>query len=368
MEWRLLNLNQKDGFFIQSVYEAVAKAVTEKASPNTLILISPESPYVCIGIHQELEKEVDTAYCDQHSIPIVRRQTGGGAVYLDSLQQFYQVIIRKDDPLVPIGVEAFYRKFLQPTVNVYRRYGLPAEFRPINDVIIQGKKASGNGAVTLDDALVLIGNVIFDIDTNLMVNVLKVPSEKFKDKMVQSLKKYMTSFQKELNYQPGKEEVVRYLTEEYESLLDAPLVSGELTDSEKEYLSETVERLKSEEWLHRTSRRRKELLSLVKAKCTKIAGGIMVCEASHKAEKLIRITLETAHGRIEDILISGDFFYEPADALGELEEELRGMKIRKKGLSEKIEEFLEKRGVKMAGVTARDFVEAILRAQSKVKR
>lgn len=368
MEWRLLTLGQKDGFYIQSVYEAVAEAVTEKASPNTIILISPQSPYVCIGVHQELEKEVNTHYCTQHNIPIVRRQTGGGAVYLDSRQQFYQVVIRKDDPLVPIGIEAFYRKFLQPTVNVYRQFGLPAEYRPINDVVIQGKKASGNGAVTLDEALVLIGNIIFDIDTDLMVNALKVPSEKFKDKMVQSLDKYMTSFQKELNYQPERETVIQYLMKEYETLLNQSLEQGELTGREEAYLSQTIKRLKSEKWLHRSSRRREKLLSLVKAKCTKIAGGIMVCEASHKADKLIRITLEIEKGRINDILISGDFFYEPADALGELEEELKGMKIRKKSLTAKIEEFFNEKKIQLAGVTAKDFVEAILRAQSKVKR
>lgn len=368
MEWRVLNLGRKDGFFIQSIYEAVARAVTEETSPNTLILIYPESPYVCIGIHQELEKEVDTDYCSRHSIPIVRRQTGGGAVYLDSLQQFYQVIIRKDDPLVPIGIEEFYRRFLTPTVNVYQRFNLPAEYRSINDVIINGKKASGNGAVTLDDALVLIGNVILDIDIDVMVDVLKVPSEKFKDKMVQSLHRYMTSLKKELDYLPEREVVLEYLREEYENLTKKPLVPGELTDQEEKYVSEIIERLRSEEWLHRTSRRREHLLSLVKAKCTKIAGGVMVCEASHKAEKLIRITMETVNGRIGDILISGDFFYEPADALGELEEELKGMKIRKRLLTEKIGEFFKKRGVQVAGVTAKDFVEAILIAQSKVKR
>jgi lipoate-protein ligase A len=368
MEWRLLNLGQKDGFFIQSVYEAVARAVTEKISPNTVILIAPESPYVCIGVHQELEKEVDTEYCDNHGIPIVRRQTGGGAVYLDAQQQFYQIIIWKDDPAIPLGIEAFYRKFLQPTIKVYQQFGLPAEYRPINDVIINGRKASGNGAVTIDEALVLIGNVIFDIDVDLMANVLKVPSEKFKDKMIQSLKMYMTSFKRELDRMPDRETVVKALVEEYENLLGVPLIQGELTDTEKGYVSEIMTRLHSDEWLHKTSRRRERLLSLVKAKCTKIAGGVMVCEASHKAEKLIRITLETVDGRINDILISGDFFYEPEDALGELEDELRGMKIRKKLLTAKIEEFFEKKGVHLAGVTARDFVEAILRAQSRVKR
>lgn len=367
MAWRLLTLGPQNGVYIQSVYEAVAKAVTEKQVPNTLILIYPESPYVCIGIHQELEKEVNTTYCTEHNIPIVRRQTGGGAVYLDSLQQFYQVIIRKDDPAVPLGVEAFYKKFLQPTVQVYRAFDLPAVYSPINDVMINNKKASGNGAVTLGDAMVLIGNVIFDIPVKTMVDVLKVPSEKFKDKMVQSLEKYMTSFKRETNTIPDRDRVNQHLIKAYETLLQTTLTPGELTSTEKEYVKAVVDRLQSEKWLHRTAHRRQRLLSLVKAKCTKIAGGVMVCEAAHKADKLIRITMETEHGRINDILISGDFFYEPADALGNLEEELKGVKIRKKILTEKIEEFFTKNHVQLAGVTAKDFVEAIILAQARVK-
>ena len=82
MEWRLLDLGMKDGYFIQSVYEAVAKAVTEKKSPNTIILVSPAFPYVCIGVHQELEKEVDVHYSEAHSIPIINHKGGEGVFLL----------------------------------------------------------------------------------------------------------------------------------------------------------------------------------------------------------------------------------------------------------------------------------------------
>jgi lipoate-protein ligase A len=201
-----------------------------------------------------------------------------------------------------------------------------------------------------------------------MVNVLKVPSEKFKDKMIKSLQKYLTSLTNELKTPPERSEIVQYLIEEYESLLGCTLVPGELSALEKEYLTPILSRLHSQEWLQKPSRRRERLLSLVEAKCTKVAGGVMVCEASHKAQKLIRITLESVNGRINDILISGDFFYEPADSLGELEEELKGMKIRKKLLTEKIETFLKSHDIQMAGITAKDLVEAIIRAHSKVKR
>ena len=186
--------------------------------------------------------------------------------------------------------------------------------------------------------------------------------------MVQSLQKYMTSLNTELTHIPERSEVVHHLIEEYESLLGHPLYRGDLSPLESQYLTTVMETLQSEEWLHKPSRRREHLLSLVEAKCTKVAGGVMVCEASHKAQKLIRITLESVNGRINDILISGDFFYEPAESLSELEEELKGLKIRKKVLTEKIDEFLNAHNIQLAGVTAKDFVEAIILAHSRVKR
>jgi lipoate-protein ligase A len=66
-------------------------------------ILAPSEPYVCIGYHQDLEQEIDVAYCQAQGIPIFRREVGGGAVYLDGNQVFYQIVLHKDHPLVQGG-------------------------------------------------------------------------------------------------------------------------------------------------------------------------------------------------------------------------------------------------------------------------
>src|SRR4030067_2121018 len=96
-DWRLLDLGGLDPLRAQTLYEAVAAAVGRQLVPNTLILCYPTKPYVCIGFHQELEKEVDIEFCRRNNLTVIRRSQGGGAVYLDKGQQFYQVVARKND-------------------------------------------------------------------------------------------------------------------------------------------------------------------------------------------------------------------------------------------------------------------------------
>lgn len=74
-----------------------------------LLLLQPESPYVCLGFHQDARAEIDLDYVERNQIPLFHREVGGGAVYLDR--------------------------------------GLTAEFKPVNDILVDGPKISGNGAV-----------------------------------------------------------------------------------------------------------------------------------------------------------------------------------------------------------------------------
>jgi len=196
--WRFVDLGARDGFFIQSVYEAVAKFVGSGAKPPTLVFVYPSHPYVCIGVNQLPDLEVDTELCARLGIPIVRRQVGGGAVYLDPNQQFYHVVVPKDHPLARGGVEEFFRRVLSAVVMFYRSYGLPAVYKPINDVVICGRKASGNGAALLHGSMVLIGNVIRDFDAETAARILRVPDEKLRSHLVKTMSEWITSLRREL--------------------------------------------------------------------------------------------------------------------------------------------------------------------------
>ena len=85
-------------------------------------------------------------------------------------------------------VEGIFKKLLGITVYVYRKLGLPAEFKVLNDVVVNGRKISGNGAGEFgDNTVILVGNIILDLDYDSMAQVLKVSSEKFRDKIVKSM-------------------------------------------------------------------------------------------------------------------------------------------------------------------------------------
>ena len=354
-EWRLLRLGALEPLKAQALYEAVAIAVGRGLVGRTVILCHPASPYVCIGYHQELEKEVDVDFCRSRGLPIIRRTLGGGATYLDSQQEFYQIVAPEDEFPKPVG-EAF-RHFLQATVYVYRAFGLPAEYKPLNDVVIGGRKASGNGAGTFEGSAILVGNVILDMNYDMMARVLKVPDEKFRDKLAKSMRDWVTSLKRELGYIPPREKIQELLVEGYEKI-GMKLVPGELTREEVRIFEEEVKpRHLSEDWLRMPEMRHPSL-----GRAVKVMAGVKVVEASHKARKLIRVTMEVAEGKIRDILVSGDFFMLPETAHPKLEETLIGAPLERGEIEKRVEEFYEKFGVQTPGMKPSDFVDAIMKA------
>ena len=136
------------------MYHAVAHAQTA-TTPNTIILVSPFKPYVCIGFHQDARQEVDLAYCHAHRIPVYRREVGGGAVYLDNGQIFSQWVFRPGT--LPRSVETQYRLFARPLVETYQALNVPAYLRPVNDIHVNGKKIGGTGAAQIESAQVVVG-------------------------------------------------------------------------------------------------------------------------------------------------------------------------------------------------------------------
>jgi lipoate-protein ligase A len=123
----------------------VAEAVENGASPNTLIMLQPGAPYAYIGYHQDIEKELDLEYCRSAGLPVIRRSQCGGATFLDGGQVFYQIVAKKTNSY-PTAVDAMFKKLITITIETYHRFGVPAEFKPLNDVVARGKKLSGNGA------------------------------------------------------------------------------------------------------------------------------------------------------------------------------------------------------------------------------
>ncbi|BCS95760.1 hypothetical protein DSLASN_13920 [Desulfoluna limicola] len=156
-----------------------------------VILCSPDSPYVCLGLHDDLNQEIDEAFCRMHNLPIFRRETGGGVVLLHTGQVFYQVVLRKDNPMLPFRRELFFATVLQPAISVFRSLGIEAAHVPPADIKAGHRKCSGNGAGDIGDAAVYIGNMLIDFDFDTMSRVLKTPSPLFQSCFCAAMKNNM---------------------------------------------------------------------------------------------------------------------------------------------------------------------------------
>ncbi|NHI82855.1 MAG: hypothetical protein EAX81_00940 [Candidatus Thorarchaeota archaeon] len=352
--WRLLDLGPIPPLETQIIYDMIAQGITEKESENTLVICWPTKPIVCLGYFQEIEKDIDTQFCIENDIVFTRRVIGGGGVYLDDGQLFYQLISRLDSPTTPRKIDDYYRKFLEAPVQAYRNLGVPAEFKPVNDLIANGKKVSGNGAGDVGDARILTGNLIFDFNFDMMVKVLKVPDEKFRDKIAKSLRERMTTILLETGGLPDRNEVKEDLVRLYEETLDIELAQGKLSSWEMGRMAELKPKYLSDEWLHWRRGGR------IDARTVRISASALVGTSNFKAPGgLIRVTVEEVEKKIKEIVISGDFFMLPGDAISNLEHALIGAKTENGETSSRIQSVYEKYKIESPGVTPEDLEMAI---------
>lgn len=349
MPLRLVDAGIVSALRSQAVYHGVARALTPE-TPNTIILVAPAEPYVCIGYHQELQKEVDVGFCQQQGIPIVRREVGGGAVYLDREQLFTQWVFQPR--AFPMRIEERFKLHAYPIVETYKSYGIEAYFRPINDIQVNGKKIGGMGAAKIGQAEVLVGSLMFDFDFELMAKVLNVPDEKFRDKVYQSLREYMTTMRKELETLPDREEAKESYLRHCEKIFNAPVEVGEFTDREWQEIEKVEKRFASEEWLYHKGGHARPAV--------KIHSGVWVGETSVKTPGgLIRVTIRLKDNHIDDLSLSGDITFYPQTKFETLEKALLGTEATRTALQKVVETFYRKEAVQTPGVEPADWVSAI---------
>jgi lipoate-protein ligase A len=317
-----------------------------------LILLAPAGPYVCIGYHQDAEQEVDLAYCREQGIPVFRREVGGGAVFLDGQQLFYQLVIHKDNPLAPRAKAEFYQTLLAPVVQTYKDLGVDVRYKPVNDIVTAcGRKISGNGAGEIGDYTILVGNLIADFDYETMVRVLRVPDAKFRDKVFKSLRENLTTLDRELGGIPVWEAMTTTLIRNFEAVL-GPLTPAALPEAVPAKVAELTKTHATEDWLLKPGQRFRE------GRRVKIAEGVEVSQRVFKAPGgLIRATVETQQGRIVAVGLSGDFFFYPATKLADLERALAGAELA--AIQGAIDEFYRANDVESPGVTPHDLAAAL---------
>ncbi len=214
----------------------------DKIGP-TLRFYGWEPPAVSIGYFQSMEEEVDIHKAHEMGVDLVRRITGGGAVY-HKYELTYSIVI----PPPPGKILSSYRFVERGIVEALKSLGIEAEMSGINDIVVSGRKISGNAQTRKYGGMLQHGTILMDVDVDEMFSLLKVPQEKMRDKIVKSVKERVTSLH-HLGVDVEFDELQKIMAEGFGKALDAELYEDELP---KEVLSKAkeleVEKYGSREW------------------------------------------------------------------------------------------------------------------------
>ncbi len=235
---RVIDFGRVSPLRSQTLWHAVAYGVSAGA-PVTLSFARPSAPYVCLGYLRDAA-EVDHDYCRAHGLPVYRRMVGGGPVYLDDRQLFFQIAVPASS-LSPSRPAAL-RAMLEPAVAAFRAAGVDARLDD-GEICLGDRKICGHGAGQIDDAVVVCGNLIEAFDHERATRVLALPDPAHRSETLRLMRRYVAAT-------PGDPRTfMSALTDAYASALGLRAVPAEISAAELERTGELDRRFGAARWL-----------------------------------------------------------------------------------------------------------------------
>ncbi|RKD90000.1 lipoate--protein ligase [Mangrovibacterium diazotrophicum] len=273
-----------------------------KQYPNEeIFLLYVNAPSIIVGRFQNTLAEINLDYVTQNQIKVVRRMSGGGAVYHDlgNLNFSFHTPLAGDDDF------SDFSKFTQPVVDLLNGLDVPARLEGRNDLLVDGKKFSGNAKLARNGKMIQHGTILLDSEMSVLSEALKINPLKFRDKAVKSARARVTNL---IDYFPGGMTV-----EEFKQLLINQILQENETNTIIHQLN-PVEVAKI------------EALAAEKYSTWDWNFGGSPAYNFNKAIKVpagfIELHLDVKKGVIQQTKIFGDFF--ASRAIEELEEKLNG--------------------------------------------
>lgn len=247
---RLIQDGPTDPFLNMATDEAIAAAVGRSDSLPTLRLYGWRPAAVSIGYFQELEGEVDLGFCASHEVSVVRRITGGGAVFHGGGELTYSFSASLVDRAIPADVQDSYSVICSPIVSALKRLGVDAKFRPVNDIEVGGRKVSGNAQTRRFGAVLQHGTILASLDRSLLP-CLRVKKAKLEGKGVGAVAERVTTLEDLLGNRVSIPHLSRLLAEEFQRVFGCRMVKAPLTRGEEKLIPKLRERYASADWLRR---------------------------------------------------------------------------------------------------------------------
>lgn len=317
----------RDGAYNHALEEYLIKNLKRE-----LFMIWQNDNTVLLGRNQNPYKEVNWDYMNEIGAKLVRRPSGGGCIYTDKNIVQYTIITKKEEDSL--------RKFTEPVVNYLNEKGVKAEFTGRNDIIVDGRKISGNAQYKDRELMIHHGSIIYQ-DSSIDIGKLLTPAKlKLAKKSLTSVKSRITSLKSMMNMDIAMfiEELKEYIKSYYHINENYVLSADELEKVEEIRKNKYA----NDEWTYGRYGKFDKVHSFMNDAC------------------VMDIYLKEKNNLIEDIRIDGDYFGEKAKE--ELENIFVGVKLEKDDLERALSgidmsEYIE-------GITKDELAENILKTKS----
>ena len=280
---------------------------------DEIFLLWINEPSIIVGKYQNTIEEINTEYTREKGIHVIRRISGGGAVYHDLNNLNYTIISNRDK-----GQEGFnFKEFSKPIIETLAELGVKAEFTGRNDLEIDGQKFCGNAQAYIKDRVMHHGCLLFNVDFSALGDALKVSKDKIESKGVKSVRSRVTNILPHLKTPITVEEfgdkIMEYMKKQYPDMKEYVFSKEEL-----DYIAKRAEIKRSWEWNYGESPE----FNITREKRFK--------------NGKIQIFATVENSRIKNIKFYGDFFGKNED-LSEIENLLKNVKYTVEDVKKKLE-------------------------------
>ncbi len=251
--WRLLPLSTYNAAMNMAIDEAILQARIADEVPNTLRFYRWQPSAVSIGRNQKLQDEVYLENAKRFGVDVVRRISGGGAVYHDFEGEVTYSVVAKVADLGSADVTTVYNKIYGSVTDALRLLGVPADFsggdsKNCPNLTVAGKKISGSSQTISRGVVLQHGTVLLNLDVVRMFELLKLTGATCSEAAAVGQRK-ITSIKTELGHKIGAGTVANALAQGFKAILKIQLLEGELSAAEKT-ASERLfkEKYSTQEW------------------------------------------------------------------------------------------------------------------------
>lgn len=344
--FRVIDTGIRDGRLQIAFDDALIDLHKQGRSPDTVRFLR-FPPTALVGRHQATSHELMLDHIHANDIGVVRRMTGGGAIYLDERQVGWEIVLSRKR--VPLPTLADYTATICEAVadGLSRAFCIDARFRPRNDIEVDGKKLSGTGGYFDGDTLIYQGTVLVDVDPAAMMACLNVPAPKLAKRDMDKSEARVTTLKALTGRTPDIDEVHQAVLAGLQRKLDLNFTHEAPTPEEEALASQRFdEEIGTDEFVYAIDNPRSE--GVFEATVTSAGGSVSA---------FVRLEGEGSARRIREVLLTGDFFLTPPRMVLDLEASLRGVSPGEIGLA--VDRFFDTAGPDLLTIAPSDFKSAI---------